>query len=527
MLAQVTTLAQNGDGSKLVTPDVPWTYIAPLLILMVGGVVMLTIVSLVKDKMPRGVYAGYTVVIASAAFIWNVWLWRQVHNTEDAAKGPIAALRGALVIDGFSVFLVGLLCISVIGAALLADGYLRREGLDGPELYVLLLLSASGGAVMASAGDLIVLFIGLEILSIAAYVMAAMHSRRVSSQEAGIKYFLLGAFASAFLLYGIALTYGATGSTNLARIATFLSQTVITDNGMLLAGMALLMVGFGFKVAAVPFHAWTPDVYQGSPSPVTAFMASGVKVGAFAGLLRVFVVALTTQQNLWKPMVLGLAVASLVVGAVMAVVQTNVKRMMAYSSINHAGFILLGVEAGTARGVSAALFYLLTYTFMVIGTFGVITVAGRRGDGLHSIDDYRGLSRSRPVLALGFTVLLLAQAGTPFTGGFLAKLGVVSAAVDTHDYGLALIAMVTAVISAFLYLRIIVSMYFVGGDHGEESVGSSGDADSRPPMRIAAGAAITVGVAVVATLVLGIVPGMFSDMARHATATLVTPESGR
>lgn len=256
-------------------------------------------------------------------------------------------------------------------------------------------------------------------------------------------------------------------------------------------------------------------------------MASGVKVGAFAGLLRVFVVALTTQQNLWKPMVLGLAVASLVVGAVMAVVQTNVKRMMAYSSINHAGFILLGVEAGTARGVSAALFYLLTYTFMVIGTFGVITVAGRRGDGLHSIDDYRGLSRSRPVLALGFTVLLLAQAGTPFTGGFLAKLGVVSAAVDTHDYGLALIAMVTAVISAFLYLRIIVSMYFVGGDHGEESVGSSGDADSRPPMRIATGAAITVGVAVVATLVLGIVPGMFSDMARHATATLVTPESGR
>ena len=278
-------------------------------------------------------------------------LWREV---TDPARGPFTAVAGAVAVDGFSVFFTFVICSAVVLAALLADGYLRREGLDGAELYVLILLSASGGVIMASANDLIVMFLGLEILSIAAYVLAAMHLRRPESQEAGMKYFILGAFSSAFFLYGIALVYGSTGSTNLTRIAAFATPvgtvpgTVdpkLLGNGapaLLLAGLALLLVGFGFKIAAVPFHAWAPDVYQGAPTPTVAFMASAVKAAAFAGMLRVFVVAFADNKIDWQPYVYALAVATLLVGAVLAVVQTDVKRMLAYSSINHAGFILVG-----------------------------------------------------------------------------------------------------------------------------------------------------------------------------------------
>lgn len=529
MLGRIAQVAQAGlqradDAATEVVgarpPRIAWTSLLPHLILMVGGVLLLTVVSLVKNRLPRGWTAAYTVAVAAGAFIADVALWGRVHHLGDLAggrEGPLATIAGAVISDGFTVFVVGLLCICVAGAALLADGYLRREGLDGPEPYVLLMLSAAGGAVMASAGDLIVLFLGLEILSIAVYVLAAMHARRVSSQEAGLKYFVLGAFASAFLLYGIALTYGATGSTNLARIQSFLSETVVTKNGMLVGGMAMMLAGFAFKIAAVPFHAWTPDVYQGAPTPVTAFMASAVKVGAFAGLIRVFVVALSSQQDIWKPIITVLAVLSLLVGSVMAVVQTNVKRMLAYSSINHAGFILLGVESATARGTAAALFYLLAYSFLVIGSFAVVTLVGRSGDSRHSLDDYRGLARARPVLAIAFAVLLLAQAGTPFTGGFSAKLAVISSAVDTRNYGLAIIAMVSAVVSAFLYLRIVVSMYFAGGgDHGDEPVELAG-----PSVGVPSGAGVVLAVAVLVTLILGVVPGPFADLARHATATLV------
>ncbi len=496
----IPLLAQATDGAaRLATPDVVWSALAPQLILMVGGVVMLTVVSLIARRPPKGTYAAYTVVVALAALISIVPLWGRVHNPEEGAASLVG---GAVALDGFSLFVIGVLCVGLILVALLADDYLRREGFDGPELYVLMLLSAAGGATMASANDLIVLFIGLEILSISAYVMAAMHARRLASQEAGMKYFVLGAFASAFLLYGIALIYGATGSTNLAHIQEFLSERILLQDGMLLAGIALMLAGFAFKVAAVPFHAWAPDVYQGAPSPVAAFMASVVKAGGFAGLIRVVTVAFEAYLQQIRPAVFALAALSLVVGAVAAAVQTNVKRMLAYSSINHAGFILMGVQAGVI-GTSSALFYLLAYSLMVIGSFGVVTLVGRTGDGRQSLDDYKGLSRTRPALALAFAVFLLAQAGTPFTGGFLAKLGVIRAAADTHNWTLAIIAMLTAVVSAFVYLRIVVAMYFSG--EAGEVVQLEG-----PPVRIPRTAAAALILAVVGTLALGIAPETFS-----------------
>src|SRR3954454_20909027 len=331
------------------------------------------------------------------------------HVPSSAQRGPFSTVAGAVGIDGFSLFVAGVICATVVLGALLGDGYLRREGLNGPEFYALLLIAGSGGVIMAMADDFIILFLGLETLSLAAYVLSAMHLRRVQSQESGIKYFVLGAFSSAFFLYGIALVYGATGSTNLVDIKTFMSQVVPTQNGLLLIGLGLLVVGLAFKVSAVPFHAWSPDVYDGAPTPAVAWMASGVKAAAFAGMVRIFVLTFSNYSATWKPIIYALAILSMVVGAALAVVQSNVKRMMAYSSISHAGFILMAVEAGSAQGNSAVLFYLAAYVFMVAGSFGIATLVGRKGDGHHSLTDYKGLARSNPELAVAFTVLLLAQ----------------------------------------------------------------------------------------------------------------------
>jgi NADH-quinone oxidoreductase subunit N len=338
------------------------------------------------------------------------------------------------------------------------------------------MVSASGAMLMAMANDLIIIFLGLEILSIALYVLTAFNYRRASSGEAALKYFILGGFSSAIFVYGIALTYGATGSTNLTQISDFLSKNVVLSNGLLLAGLALLLVGFAFKVAAVPFHMWTPDVYQGAPSPVTGFMAAVAKAGAFAAMLRVLFSSMGVVSSDWRPIIYGLAVLSLVLGSFVALRQRDVKRMLAYSSINHAGFILLGVVADTARGASAALYYLFAYMLMTIGSFAVVTYLGRAGDGDHDISRYRGLAGRQPVLALAFAVLLLAQAGAPFTTGLWAKVEVVFAAIDVGYYPLGAIAMVTAVVAAYFYLRVAVLMY-AGGGLGEPEGGTSGSAE--------------------------------------------------
>ncbi|MBA2282471.1 MAG: NADH-quinone oxidoreductase subunit N [Actinomycetota bacterium] len=516
-------LAQTAE--PIVTPSIDWAALAPILSLVGAACVLLVVDALSLRKPRAGGYAFFTVLAAVASIITAVPLWREV---TDPDRGPFTilqgALGGALGIDGFSVFFMFAMAASVILAALLADGYLRREGLDGPELYALVLLSASGGMVMASANDLIVTFLGLEILSIAAYVLSAMHLRRIQSQEAGIKYFVLGAFSSAFFLYGIALVYGATGSTKLAGIAGFqlpipateafgasvdpsqlLSGTIHTPP-LLLAGIGLLLVGFGFKIAAVPFHTWTPDVYQGAPSPAVVYMASGVKAAGFAGLLRVLTLGFGRFVDDWQPIIYGLAVATLLVGSILAVIQTDVKRLLAYSSISHAGFILVGVQAASERGVSGALFYLAAYLFMVAGSFGVITVLTRRDEQGAGLDDLRGLARRRPVLAFTFTVFLLAQAGVPLTSGFVAKFEVLAAAVEANSYYLAVVAMVSAVIAAYLYLKIVVAMY-MSDPEGDEVV------DTR---RVPFGAKLALGVAAAATVVFGLLPGLLDDLSNDA-----------
>ncbi len=506
------------DPDPITTPGVDWWALGPMLALLGGALALMLLTTFVRSHLFPGAYALVTVVAAATAIGLAVPLWRRV---QDSDRGPFATLDGAVGVDGFSVFSVVVIAAGVIMAALLLDGYLRREGLEGIEAYALLLLSASGGVVMAQANDLIVLFLGLEVLSIAAYVLAAMHTRRVTSQEAGLKYLILGGFASAFLLYGIALVYGGTGTTNLASIMELFSTSVLENRGLVVAGLALMLVGLGFKVAAVPFHFWTPDVYQGAPTPMVAWMASGVKVAGFAGLLRVFVLAFGAYDVDWQPLVFGLAVATLLVGSVLAVVQTNVKRMLAYSSIAHAGYVLVGVQAASDDGVQAALFYLAAYTFMVAGSFGIVTLVGRRGDGHHQLDDYRGLGRERPVLALLLTIFLLAQAGVPLTSGFFAKFYVIFAAVDAGSGKLAIVAMLAAVIAAYLYLRIVVSMYMTDGGAGDEAGTAAEEGATRPPVAIPVGAGLALAACFVVTVGLGVWPGVITEVTQDAVPVLV------
>jgi NADH-quinone oxidoreductase subunit N len=486
-------------------PSVDWYGLSPVIILVAGGILLLVTSALFPRLFPRGAYAIGTALVAAAAGTMAAVLWN------DTRRNGTRLVASAYSLDGFSLFLTVVICAAVVLTALFMDDYLRREGLDGMEIYALLLMSAVGGVVMASANDLIVLFLGLETLSIALYVLAASHLRNIASQESSIKYFVLGGFSSAFFLYGIAMIYGATGATNLTKIAAFLEEhTLISgSNGMLLAGFALLLVGLGFKVAAAPFHMWTPDVYQGAPTPVTGFMASAAKTAGFAALLRVFVVTFGSYVGDWQPVVTTLTVLTLVVGAVLAVVQTDVKRMLAYSSISHAGFILLGVQSAAdgevgRRGISGSLFYLAAYAVMVLGTFGVIMLVTGTGDSDHSLDRFQGLGKRQPVLALVLTLFLLAQAGVPFTSGFWAKAGVLGAAIDAHRYGVAVVAMLSAAIAAFLYLRIVKTMYF---DEPAEGAG-------RARVPFGAGAALTFAVAF--TLFVGFLPNVVLDLARHA-----------
>jgi NADH-quinone oxidoreductase subunit N len=507
LLATVAQGAPATTGETIPTPSIEWTALLPLLILGVGALLLLTLTSLLRGHLFKGFYATYTSVVAIAAAVAVLPLWARVQGwpkllwidlDHPSGTGAFSTVGGAIGVDGFGLFVTVVICGAVLVGALVADAYLRREGMDGAEFYVLMMLSALGGIVMAMANDLIVLFLGLETLSIAVYVLTAMQQRRAQSQEAGLKYFILGGFSSAFLLYGIALIYGGTGSTSLIDIKSFLAANVVLDNGFILMGLALVLVGLGFKVAAVPFHAWSPDVYDGAPTPAVVYMAAAVKAAAFAGIVRVFLLAFGGYAEDWQPIVYALAVLSMVVGSLLAIVQSDVKRMLAYSSINHAGFILVAVEAATSAGVTAVLYYLAAYTFMIAGTFAIVALVAGRGDGRTSLRDYRGLAHVNPVLALVLTVFLLAQAGIPFTSGFFAKFGVIIASVDAGSWPLALVAMITAVVAAFLYLRLVVAMYMSGDEHGVGPVPER--------VRVPVGAWIGIALCFVVTLGAGIIP---------------------
>ncbi len=482
------------------SPTIDWWALTPQIILLAVALVVLLITSLVRRPIPAAFSTIATVTAGAATFVVGLVLWFDVRF-----DGARSTLNGAFGVDGFSLFFTVLTSLGVIATALVAHDYVKRHSLAAPELAALLMTSAVGAIVMASANDLIVLFLGLETLSIALYVMIALHVNRNDARESAIKYFVLGAFSSAFFLYGIALIYGATGTTNLVGIADFFEEFSLLDEQLLLAGVALLLVGFAFKIAAVPFHMWAPDVYQGAPSPITGYLASIAKAAGFAALMRVLFVAFSQHSVSWTPALTGLAFATLVVGSVLAIRQTDVKRMLAFSSISHAGFVLVGVQAASADGAGAALFYLFTYSFMTIGSFAVLSLvragsepelepAGEPAPAMqagaapsdeaapgdseqaaaspaatttatlsavsrHDLSRYAGLASQRRLLALVFTVFLLAQAGVPLTSGFIGKFQVIAAAVGERGYVLAVVAMLTAVISAFAYLRVVLAMY--------------------------------------------------------------------
>jgi len=489
--------------AKIVTPPVDWLSIAPEIALAAAGIIIVLGRSLIRRD-PRvydaSLLTAVTGVIA-AGFLLAVQ-WNQVRT-----HGPYQAIGGMVAVDGFGIFLGVVVVVSVLLVLMLSSSYVPREGLDGAEYLALVLFSATGMLAMTSANDLVVVFLALEILSIPLYVLAAFDRRRLASQEAGLKYFVLGAFSSAVFLYGVALVYGATGTTSLTGIAGFLSANTVLDNGVLLAGIALLLVGLGFKVAAAPFHMWTPDVYQGAPTPITAFMASATKAAGFAALLRVLATAFATYKLDWRPAIFALAVLSLVVGSVAAVVQTDIKRLLAYSSIAHAGYVLIGLQAGTRRGVAAALLSLLVYTFMAVGAFAVVALVARVGDEHHSLDEYRGLAGRQPMLAGALTFFLLAQAGVPLTGGFVAKLNVFAAGVAARSYALVIVGVLAAVVAAYVYLRVVVVVFAAG----DEAPAPAGRVD------LDAGTATVLAVTILITLVVGFLPGSFLHFARDAT----------
>ncbi len=395
---------------------------------------------------------------------------------------------------------------------LVAVSYLKREEFERPEYLALMLFSALGMVAMTTANDLIVVFIALEVLSIPLYVLAAFDRRRLSSQEAGIKYFVLGAFSSAIFLYGIALVYGATGTTSLTGIFQFLAHNTLFEQGTLLAGFGLLLVGLGFKVSAAPFHTWTPDVYQGSPTPVTAFMAAATKAAGFAALLRIFYIAFPLYRTDWRPIVWVLAVLTLAVGSIGMVLQTDIKRMLAYSSIAHAGYVLIAFQAATPQGREAALFYLLVYSFMVIGSFAVVTALSLKGDADHTISSYRGLAFRHPVLGSLLVFFMLAQAGIPLTGGFIAKVEVFEAATAANEYALVAIAAVATVVASFGYLRVALSAAYPDA------------AEPTPTVALRRRFDLWLGIALLVafgmTLALGVVPETFVHWARDATLIL-------
>jgi NADH-quinone oxidoreductase subunit N len=554
----VHVLAQIADA-PLPTPEIAWRAIAPELALAGAGVVLLLVVAFWPNAR-RGTLAALTLAglaVAAALVGWN-WNLRAV------------AFDGAVSLDGITryarvvLLAVGVLTTLMISsegsglrgrpAALEAEGSdeRRAEAETGdvgspPEVFPLMLFALTGMVLLAAASDLLVVFIALEILSLALYIMAGA-TRRARAQEAAMKYFLLGAFSSAFLLYGIALCYGSTRSTNLAAIARATTTTQI-NSGVLLAGTALLAVGFCFKVAAVPFHMWTPDVYQGSPTPVTAFMAAGTKAAGFAVFLRVFAGALGGLVLDWRPVIAGVAVATMLGGSLLAIVQTDLKRMLAYSSIAHAGYLLIGLAAAPTNpeGISASMFYLLAYAFMVMGAFMVVQYAARARqvesraalraapvpavaggqeppdpDGGSALDDFRGFGRRHPWPAALLALFMFALAGIPPLSGFWAKYYVFQAGINAGLTWLVVIGVVSSVISAFFYLRVIMVTYLQEPEELQQpsevafEVPERGEPTGAERDRRLVPLTVALGIAAVLTVAIGLAPQVLVTAAQTA-----------
>ncbi|HEY83864.1 MAG TPA: NADH-quinone oxidoreductase subunit N [Chloroflexi bacterium] len=477
-------------------PYLNFAALLPLLIVVVTGIIVMIADLFIADKRSLGWVSLIGVLLAAA-----------VGAMQQGMPGFDPAFQNMAVTDGYAHFFNLIFLSAAALSILVALGYLGRVGLQKGEYYALLLFSIAGMMMMAAATDLILIFLGLETMSMALYVMAAFNRNQRASGEAGIKYFLMGSFASAFFLYGAALLYGATGSANLSVIGGVLGGG---GNPIALLGLGLLLIGFAFKIAAVPFHWWTPDVYTGSPTSVTAFMSVGAKAAGFAALLRLLMVSFPppTLAGDWQAAIAVLAVLTMTLGNIAALAQKDVKRMLAYSSIAHAGYILLGVAAGSAAGISAALFYLLAYTFMNIGAFAVIGALERQGAvGSNpsatlrtGIKDYAGLASRNVWLALGMAIFLLSLTGFPPLAGFWGKLYLFRAAVQSNLTWLAVIGVLNSGIAAYYYLNVIVQMYM------------KPVSDEAPAINLNLVTQVALGVAALFTVIVGLWPSPVIEM---------------
>jgi NADH-quinone oxidoreductase subunit N len=504
-------------------PTIEYGELLPMLIVFGAAIIGVLIEAFVPRPPRHLLQVGLALVALSAAFVAVIWL----------AGTSLVGAAGSVAIDGPALFLQGailvLAAISVLffaerrlegggdafapSASALPGGAAERTlvtaGVLQTEVYPLTMFAIGGMLLFPAANDLLTLFVALEVLSLPLYLLAGMaRRRRLLSQEAALKYFLLGAFSSAFFLFGAALIYGFAGSVQLSDIDVALG-TRVGQEGLLLAGVGLIAVGLLFKVSAAPFHSWTPDVYQGAPTPVTGFMAACTKVAAFGAMLRIFYVSFGAVSSDWQPMFWAVAVLTMMVGVVVALTQTDVKRMLAYSSIAHAGFILTGMVAADAIGTASVLFYLVVYGFTTVGAFAVVTlVRDSAGEATH-LAKWAGLGKRSPLVAATFALFLLAFAGIPLTSGFVGKLVVFSAAIDAGAVLLVIVGVVASAIAAFFYIRVIVLMFFT-------EPAPDGPTVAVPSLWTTVG----IGLGVAATIILGIVPGPMLELAQQA-ATFV------
>jgi NADH-quinone oxidoreductase subunit N len=448
-----------------------------------------------SERLPIGWWGliGLGGAALSAALLWN----RNVVG------------YGVIVADNFGLFVTFVLIVVGALTIMFSSQVVDRDGIPAGEYYALVLFAIVGMIMMATATDLLVIFVALEVLSLAVYVLTGVRRDSPKGTEAAFKYFLLGAFSSAFFLYGIAFTYGVAGSTRLEAIGSFLSAQALSNNPMILLALGLLLVGFAFKISAVPFHMWTPDAYEGAPAIVTGFMSTGVKVAAFAAFTRVFLSTFEPFSTQWAPLVAWVAAATMILGTVVGVAQSNLKRMLAYSSIAHGGYLLVGLVAANSVGKAAILFYLLAYSVTNLAAFGVIALLGARDRDNDELRDYAGLWHTRPALAALMTVCLLSLGGLPPTAGFIGKWYIFSAAVSAGYYWLAIIGVLTSVVSVFFYLRVVVMMYMADREAGMPG-----------PVAVPRLGMAALTVAIVAIVYLGVLPTRILDFAAESIATI-------
>jgi len=475
-------------------PAVNMTPILPETFLSVLAMALLLINVFIPSKQKSYIgYISFIGIVVAAILVGSYW------------GSHIDGFNGSVVLDNFATFFKMIFLIAAGLAILISDQYMEREGCNHGELYPLILFTVVGMMLMASGTDLMTIFLGLEVMSVSLYVLAGFNRGNVKSNEAGLKYFLLGAFSTGFLLYGMALTYGATGTTRIAKIAAQVGMMSLPSaNIMLLAGMMLMITGFAFKVAAAPFHMWTPDVYEGAPTPMTAFMSAGPKAAGFAAALRILLVAFPTMVADWSQLFWVLAVLTMTVGNITALRQDNIKRMLAYSSIAHAGYCLVGFAAGNPTGTAGILFYMLSYAFMNIGAFAIIILVGKKGETNGNVMDFAGFGFKHPVLAVAMSVFLFSLAGMPPTAGFIGKFYLFSGAIQKGYIWLAIIGVLNSAASVYYYLRVMVYMYM------------KEPTEEFDWMQVTAPIALSLVISVAGTLVLGIVPSYILQMAQNA-----------